>query len=118
MNTETITINPNEARPGDAYVIRFPYGAAQIDTGVVGLDEPTSLTFYGSYTISAEREIPALPTKNGAVLYPNAPDDHCVIVRDEDGRWRAVTSGSIVRNGLVRDYLRDGDYYVAFEGIE
>lgn len=118
MTTETITINPPNARPGDTYVIRFPYGETELSTGVTMRDEPVSLTIYGPYTVSVEREIPAVPTKNGAVLYPTYPEDAGMVVKDEDGRWRVAFSGTVVSDEYVRERLHEGAHYVAFEGVE
>lgn len=129
---EPITIDPNDLRDGDTLVIRIPFtkgdpirfssatpklhdveGVMREDYGSM----KKRIDFHGPYTVSGERNVPSLPTKNGAVLYPYDVNQDCVFAKDEDGDWYAP-GGSHYSDDDARECLTNGTHYVAFEGVD
>lgn len=121
--TETIRIAPEYAKPGDRFIISVPYvGAHSIPHQEIFMTEcdqvEVKMHIVGEHEVYAEREVPDLPTKNGAVLYPHNVSNDSMLVRDEEGHWFVAGSESQLTPAQAHRFLQDGTHFIAFEGVK
>ena len=127
MTTKTIPIH--ECTHADRIIISLPGSAILTEErdfekfdwargkNVPALTMTLVIKNFENYTIWGEREIPDVPTRNGALLYPHDTEIHTMVFLDEYGQWRSST-GMDYNIDEIAAMLEDETHYIAFEGIE